>query len=259
MRNLLTVLALVAMAGAPLGAQWVVHDAAVTAKNSVTAVVTEHLLNTQRQQHERIRRMAARLSAVTDLVKYVVPAAPPWDRMSTAPLYSGAYDRAVASGESTIAAYESVVQPFVSESLPDRRWGHGRRALTSRWATVDIADAATLSAMEAIGRARTTGGEYEGSAVLALERYVTDPSSTQSATAVLDKIGGAGVIAARQRQTRLRLLTGLLEQLLVDGKRVRDAEASAINMQLTTLRDAHAVNHAFVAGTGHALQSWRQP
>jgi hypothetical protein len=56
-----------------------------------------------------------------------------------------------------------------------------------------------------------------------------------------------------------QLLSHALEQLLSRSKRLRDTEAATINMQLTTWRDGHAANHAFVAGTGDALRTWRQP
>ena len=86
-----------------------------------------------------------------------------------------------------------------------------------------------------------------------------DPSNEQSATAVLDKISGAVLIGARQRQARTQLLAGVVEQLLVDSKRARDTDTAAMNMQLVTWRDARAANEAFVAGTGDALRTWRQP
>ena len=57
----------------------------------------------------------------------------------------------------------------------------------------------------------------------------------------------------------MQLLAGVVEQLLVDTKRARDAEAAAMNMQLTTWRDGQAANDAFVAGPGDALRTWRQP
>ena len=81
----------------------------------------------------------------------------------------------------------------------------------------------------------------------------------QSATAVLDKISGAVLIGARQRQARIQLLAGVVEQLLVDSKRARDTEAAAMNMQLVAWRDRAAVDAAFVAGSGDALRTWRQP
>ena len=76
---------------------------------------------------------------------------------------------------------------------------------------------------------------------------------------MLDKISGAVLIGARQRQARAQLLTGVVEQLLVEGKRARDTEAATMNMQLVAWRDRDAANVAFVAGSGDALRVWRQP
>jgi hypothetical protein len=76
---------------------------------------------------------------------------------------------------------------------------------------------------------------------------------------VLDTISGAVLIGARQRQARTQLLTGIVEQLLVESKRARDADTAALNMQLTVWRDIQAANDAFVAGSGDALRTWRQP
>ena len=77
--------------------------------------------------------------------------------------------------------------------------------------------------------------------------------------AVLEKVSGAALISARQRQARTAFLTGIVEQLIVDTKRARDTDAASLNMQLTTWRDGRAANDAFVAGTGDALRTWRQP
>ena len=71
---------------------------------------------------------------------------------------------------------------------------------------------------------------------------------------MLDKISGAVLIGARQRQARSQLLAAFVEQLLVDTKRARDTDAAAMNMQLVTWRDRRAANEAFVAGTGDALE-----
>jgi pimeloyl-ACP methyl ester carboxylesterase len=78
-------------------------------------------------------------------------------------------------------------------------------------------------------------------------------------TAVLDKISAGELLARRQDMLSNQLLSHALEQMLARGKRLRDTEAATINMQLVTWRDARAVNEAFVAGTGDALRTWRQP
>jgi len=237
----------------------VVHDAATTGRNSVTAVIKEYLLDTQRQQHERIRQMAERLSAFTDLRKYATADPPPWERTNPRrPLYAATFDDALSSGEAADGAYQAVAEPVLPMS--PRAWtANARRAFTARLATIDVADAVNIAAAEAIGGVRTTGRNYELTATAALQMHVTDPSTTQSATAVLDKIGGAVLVAARQRQARMRVLTGIVEELLVDSKRARDTDTAAANMQILTWREAAAANHAFRTGTGDALQSWRQP
>jgi hypothetical protein len=56
-----------------------------------------------------------------------------------------------------------------------------------------------------------------------------------------------------------QLLSHALEQLLARSKRMRDTEAATLNMQLVTWRDGRGANEAFVAGTGDALRTWRQP
>ena len=130
--------------------------------------------------------------------------------------------------------------------------------LLSQLATLDLADAAVIAATHDTGQLRYNG-RRELAAIEALERDVTNGSLEQSTTAVLDKISGAGLIGARQRQARIQLLDGIVEQLLVESKRARDTEAAAMNMQLTAWRDRAAANQAFVAGAGDALRTWRQP
>jgi hypothetical protein len=88
---------------------------------------------------------------------------------------------------------------------------------------------------------------------------VIDPSIDESATAVLEKISGAELIAARQRQARTAFIADIVEQLVIDNKRVRDTETTALNMQLTTWREAGSANQALMSGTGDALRTWRQP
>ena len=260
MHRLLIAFALVVIGSLPATAQFVVHDAAVTTRNSVTAVVKEYLLETQRLQHERLRRMATRLSAHTNLDKYAPSDPPGWRTRGGNALYSQAFNDALVVGDPAGAAYMAVSHPLATaRELLAHLTPAARQALVARLATVNVADAAVIAATHDTGQLRTNGRAHELRAIDALERHVIDPSVAQSSTAVLDKIGGAVLIGARQRQARLQLLNGAVEQLLVDSKRARDAEAALVNMQVVTWRDAHHVNHAFGAGTGDALRTWRQP
>ena len=56
-----------------------------------------------------------------------------------------------------------------------------------------------------------------------------------------------------------QLLSHTLEQLLARSKRLRDTEATTMNMQLVRWRDGRQANEAMAAGTGEALRVWRQP
>jgi len=244
-------------------AQVAVTDPATTLRNSVTAAIKELVLNVQREQHRQLRRMSRRLSLYTNLDKYALPDPPRWRThdFENPDVFLSARDylAALNYGDSAGTAYLAVSHPVMSTpTFADSLGTAARRELTARLATLNLADATAIAATDDAGHVRYNG-RRELAAINALEAQVIDPSQAQSATAVLDKISGLSVIAARQRQARAQLLTGIVEQLLVDNKRSRDSEASMMNMQLVTWRDARSADEAFVAGTSEALRTWRQP
>jgi tetratricopeptide (TPR) repeat protein len=144
-------------------------------------------------------------------------------------------------------------------TLPIRLAGQARRTFTSALATLDLADATINAAINDVGQLRDSGRSVEARAIDTLAARVIDGSSAESITAVLEKSVGADLIGARQKQARIRLLNHVVEQLLVDTKRARDTESTALNMQLTTWQSSAAANRALVDGAADALTSWRQP
>jgi hypothetical protein len=249
----------------PARAQVVVTDPAVTVRNALTAVVEEYVFNVQQQQRRQIGRMARRLSLFTDLDKYVLTDTPEWRihnfQDTDAVLFARDYHAALNYGDGAGTAYLGVTEPLLAaddEGVLDQLTGTAWRALTARLATINIADAVAISATNDNGRLRYNG-RREQAAIGALERQVVDPSNEQSATAVLEKISGAELVGARQRQARTQFLIDIVEQLLIDTKRSRDADTTALNMQIVTWRDSKGANTALVAGTGEALATWRQP
>jgi hypothetical protein len=254
------VVGLVLVASATSYAQIAVFDAAVTFRNSVTATLEQYLLLVEQQQHARLRQMARRLSALTDIRKYATLDPPRWRTHGGDFIYANGINDALIFGDTNGAAYGAVSHPVVDPqaylaSLP----AAARRLVASRLATLDAADASEVAGINDTGLLRFNGRKQEMPAIDALETQVIDPSDDQSATAVLDKISGAGLIGARQRQARIQLLNAMVEQLLIDEKRARDTEAAAMNMQLVTWRDRAAADQAFIAGAGDALRTWRQP
>ena len=242
-------------------AQISVYDPAITARNTATAVVKEFLLNTEREQHRQLRRMAKRLSLLTSLAKYAPERPPRWRTHGGDFLFTQAYNDALIFGDPAGAAFLSVSHPVMDARAPPGQAhpaGSPRHHLPPGDGEHD--------------RCRgDRGDERHRAASLSTDESTNCPPSTrwrrtssirrdeQSATAVLDKISGAALIAARQRQARVQLLAGVVEQLLIDTKRARDADAAAMNMQLVNWRDGRAANEAFVAGSGDALRTWRQP
>jgi hypothetical protein len=262
MRRLSLTIALVLLSTLLVRAQVVVTDPAVTIRNSVTAALNEYLQRLHGQQSARLLQMAQRLSQLTNLGKYAVMDTPEWrihDFFSDAVLFARDYHAALNYGDASGNAYLGITIPLVTAfdrvtQLPLA----AQRQFAARLATVNLSDATVISSTNDDGLLRYNGRKVQ-EAFEGLQLDVTDPSQDQSATAVLEKVSGAALISARQRQARTAFLTGIVEQLIVDTKRARDTDAASLNMQLTTWRDGRAANDAFVAGTGDALRTWRQP
>ncbi len=164
-------------------------------------------------------------------------------------------------GDASGNAYLGVTVPLIDAAtvLDEDVNANALRDFAARLATINVADATAISATNDTGHLRYNG-RRELPAIDALEADVIDPSQEQSATAVLEKTQRRRhSLAHANGRPALQLLAGIVEQLLVDSKRARDTEATAMNMQLTTWRDGRAANDAFVAGTGDALRTWRQP
>lgn len=260
-RVLLLVVGMLAL-GQPSHAQLVVTDVSVTIRNAITAALKERMLEVQVAQHSQLRRMAQRLSMFTHLGKYSAPDAPRWRRHpgedGEGEMVSWLLQAALDFGDANGSAYNGVVQRVLTDgetlaAVP----AAARGVVAKQLATVELSDAVNVATIHNSGRLRFAG-RAELNAIEALDADVTDGSLEQSATAVLDKLSGASLIAVRQRQARSELLLGLVEQLLVDTKRERDTHAAATNMQLTQWANGGAPRTAF-AGSGDALRTWRQP
>jgi hypothetical protein len=248
-------------------AQIVVTDPAATIKNAIVATLRQQVLDTATQQAQRLYRMARRLSAFSDLRKYAISDddTPKWrihvwqgDQF----LYANPYNAALTYGDRDGTAFEQVARQ--RETPGEELAGFGEdgfdaeAAIVAQLATLDAADSTIIAATDQTGQLRYNGRK-ELAAIEALETDTLDPSLTQSSTAVLDKISGAGLIRARQQQARIQFLTGIVEQLLVDNKRSRDTEAAVMNMQLERLRYGRDAGTSLIAGAASDLRTWKQP
>jgi hypothetical protein len=262
--NLVYALVLIGLSAGVSSAQIPVTDIANTERKAAIAATKELIVQLQEKQHSELRRMAHRLSMFTDLAKYAAPDSPRWrihdfedvDAFLFARPYHAALNYGDAGGNAfqRVARTREPVAPSLIQGLPQE----ARDEISRMLATLDLADSAAVAGTHQTGSLRYNG-RRELQAIEALERHVVDPSQEQSATAIAEKVSGAILIGARQRQARLQFMLALVEQLLVDAKRTRDAEASAMNMQLGKLAAGTTSGAALLAGSAADLRTWRQP
>jgi hypothetical protein len=174
--------------------------------------------------------------------------------------YAGRWLQGLNSGDPTGAAYAATIVPLEAPaSLPSTLTAQARRSFANQIATVEIADSVAMMAGHQVGAIRQYSGRLQ-QAVQGLEDDVMNGLARyHELTAILDKVAAGELLGRRQDMAANQLLSHAVEQLLARGKRLRDAEAATMNMQLTTWRDAKRVNDAMVAGTSDALRTWRQP
>lgn len=174
--------------------------------------------------------------------------------------FGQAYALALRSGAAAGAAYAEITRNRLRPDAGLAGLDSATRIVLERaLATLDAADSANIVATQEAGVLRTHG-QSELSAIDALESAVVDPSDTQSATAVLDKISAGSLLEAQQKHTRLQYLTAVVEQLVIDNKRARDTEAAVLNMGLRQLQQmTTAEEGSWITGTADDLRTWRQP
>jgi hypothetical protein len=173
--------------------------------------------------------------------------------------YGRPWIQGLNSGDATGDLYRATTVPVLRPAIPTRLPPSARRAVERQYSTIEITDSVASMGGHQVALARGYHGRLQG-AVQALEGDVLNGLLRyHEMTAILDKIAAGELLGRRQDMLSNQLLSHALEQLLARGKRLRDTEAATMNMQLTTWRDGRAANEAFVVGTGHALNTWRQP
>jgi hypothetical protein len=256
-RKILGVIAVIATAVSPAQAQLVVIDSANLSQAIRIAERTLQHYNQLRLEYDTILRMAGRLGTMDP---YRIPAIPITGHEPGRWTHGRPWIEALNAGDARGTAYLSTTVPLqVPSVIPERMTASARLALERAYATIEIADSIAMMGAHQVGLSRDYHRRVQD-AVEALEQDVLNPAQPyHEMTAVLDKIAAGELLARRQDMAANQLLSHALEQLLARSKRERDTEATTINMQLTTWRYGHAANEAFVAGTGDALRTWRQP
>jgi len=256
-RRLVFTVAAVVLVATPARAQFVVIDPANLVQTTLIADRMQQHYAELRAEYLTVLRMAQGLG---NMDRYRIPTIPitlhdaaRWD-------YGRPWIQALNSGDATGAAYLSTALPLLRPTvMPSHFTASARQVLERQYATIEITDSVAMMGGHQVALARGYHGSLQN-AVQSLEGDVLNGLTRyHEMTAVLDKIAAGELLGRRQDMLSNQLLSHALEQLLARGKRLRDTEASSMNMQLVTWRDAAAANEAFVAGTGDALRTWRQP
>ena len=257
LRQVIIIGVLVAALATPAHAQWTVFDPSNFAQAVLIAQRTQRHYEELLAQYRTILRMGQGLGA---LDQYRIPSIAATRHDVGRWPYGRSWLQGLNSGDPAGVAYWATTLPLERPSaLPARLTAAARRMLERQYATIEITDSVAMMGGHQVGALRGYHGQLqravedlEGDVMNGLERY-------HEMTAILDKVAAAELLGRRQDMAANQLLSHALEQLLARSKRLRDTEASTMNMQLVTWRDSRAVNDALVRGTGDALRTWRQP
>lgn len=256
-RRTLTATMVVAACASPVQAQLVVVDPQNLAQAILIAERTWQHYDELRRQYETILRIGQGLG---NLEHYRIPPIAITRHDPGRWEYGRSWIQALNSGDPTGEAYRATTEPVLRPTrMPSQLTPSARHALERQYATIEITDSVASMGGHQVALARGYHGRLQA-AVEALEGDVVNGLLRyHEMTAILDKVAAGELLGRRQDMLSNQLLSHALEQLLARSKRLRDTEAATMNMQLTTWRDGKTANEAFVAGTGRALQTWKQP
>lgn len=133
-----------------------------------------------------------------------------------------------------------------------------RQRLTNDYATLELADSIAQMGFHQTGAIRTNGRQILD-AIRALESDAIAPTDDfHTQTALLNKINGASVVGLRIAERSTQFLMHTLEQLMVDNKRKRDAEAKLMNATIEQWQYGRAYGQDLYSRTAANLDNWRQ-
>lgn len=129
----------------------------------------------------------------------------------------------------------------------------------SQYATVELADGASQTAMAAIGAIRASAQEIQTQIGNLEQDSLSNDPDLNTEVSVLNKINAAGVLTLRTLQDSNKLLASLLEEQTILAKQQRETTANTINADIER-QAGIAANMAQVSGTlTNSLESFRIP
>jgi hypothetical protein len=134
----------------------------------------------------------------------------------------------------------------------------GRR-LANAYAALETADSVSALAVDQAGRMRVDGTHNEQVAKDMEKDAVSTRDDFVTQTALLNKINAVGVLGLRMQDHADKVLTSVLEQMLVANQRQRDAEAVLMNASIAQWRYGTAYGDGLFRSTAANIDNWRLP
>jgi conjugal transfer/entry exclusion protein len=260
---ILTVLVLLTLGGASAQANLPVFDATNFANAVMRFIQLQQqlaqLITTYKQIVLEYEHMIRQAKLLPGLARHQFLDTP-WRNSRAADTYgtSGDWSKAINYALDIYGGYSRATERLLTYGAALARIPPDQidRARTD-YASVELEDAANLHGIEVIGLQRAKAAQNQ--AVLdALESATLSTSSDDNTQiAVLNKINATNMMALRAGQDTNQLLVSLLEQTLTEAKARRDAEAYAINANISLRQNAFSAGMEGVRGTTDAITSFR--
>jgi len=214
---------------------------------------------TVRSQYDQMVQMARQVPV--NMTQRYRAATTPWKTSVATNTYgsTAGWINSINTGTGVSAGYKQATQSLAAYDSLSAIPPEQRARITTEYATVELADGSNQSSMESIGRLRANAPGV----ATAIQGLETDSLSSNpdmnTEIAVLNKINAANIIGLHNSQDTNQLLIALTESQVVAAKRMRDAEARAINHHIRFVREGKAVLDAQSKGSADAMMAWRMP
>lgn len=130
--------------------------------------------------------------------------------------------------------------------------------LKEQQAMIDLSDGVLTRAADASGTWRLASRD-EAAAIVTSQTDTLNETDDQGLNAVAGKMTGQALIDARNAQSQIMLSGAMVELVMLDNKRYRDAKSSLLNFQLNALSDHGVIINTLTKGAGPLLQRWSLP
>ena len=165
---------------------------------------------------------------------------------------------ALNEGDVTGAAYRGAITPLdLPNDVVGRMPAEMRRRFASAYSTVELADSISRLAIDQSGAARVEGPFSLQAAKNIEHDAVNTGDDFQTQTALLEKMGAALAIELRLGAQTNQFQVSALEQMILDNKRKRDAEATLLNATMHQWRYGQAYGDDLFSRTAANIDTWR--